>query len=215
LGIPVDGRYSPDVLQRMVCACVQSISSRDAVKHLEKLAGLSIERRQLERWTQPMGEVRIEQREQQVEQWIESPLPQGTRGCPLPKTPEAVMISMDGGRLQILDRCGESLPEETEEERTAEPLLEEDVATPLLPLHARPGLHLRHLAGVCRGDGGAEVFGGLAGVLPLGSVALERSCNRHPDGTPTASARSRPARKRRWGDLAASAGGRSADVPDQ
>jgi hypothetical protein len=110
----------------MVYACVQSASSRDAVKHLEKLAGLSIERRQLERWTQRIGQLRIEQREEQVQRWVELPLPEAMRGCPLPKAPEAVMISMDGGRLQILDRRGDSPPEEAEEECTAEPLLEED-----------------------------------------------------------------------------------------
>jgi hypothetical protein len=111
----------------MVYACTQEVSSRDAVKSLSKLAGLVIERRQLERWTHRIGQLRVEQRDASVEQWSQLPLPEASRGCPVPKAPEAVMVSMDGGRLQIDDRSSDAVPpEESEEERTAEPLLEED-----------------------------------------------------------------------------------------
>ncbi len=111
----------------MVYACTQEVSSRDAVKSLEKLAGITIERRQLERWTYRIGRLRVGQRDEAVERWSQLPLPEATRGCPLLKAPEAVMVSMDGGRLQIHDRSRDApLAEEPEEERTAEPLLEED-----------------------------------------------------------------------------------------
>jgi hypothetical protein len=126
LGIPVEGGYSPDVLDLMVYACTQEVSSRDAVKNLRKLAGLEIERRQLERWTHRIGQLRVDQREEALEHWAELALPEAIGGCPLPKAPDAVMVSMDGGRLQIHDRSGEAPPEEPEEEQTAEPLLEED-----------------------------------------------------------------------------------------
>jgi hypothetical protein len=43
----------------MVYACTQEVSSRDAVKSLKKLAGLEIERRQLERWTHRIGRLRV------------------------------------------------------------------------------------------------------------------------------------------------------------
>jgi hypothetical protein len=110
----------------MVYACTQEVSSRDAVKSLRKLAGLEIERRQLERWTHRVGQRRVDQREDAVEKWSELPLPAAIGGCPLPKTPQAVMVSMDGGRLQIHDRCAEAPPEELQEAPTAEPLLAED-----------------------------------------------------------------------------------------
>ena len=96
----------------MVYACTQEVSSRDAVKSLNKLAGLAIERRQLERWTHRIGRLRVEQRAEAVEQWTQLPLPEATGECPLPKAPEVVMVSMDGGRLQIHDRCREKPPSE-------------------------------------------------------------------------------------------------------
>lgn len=110
----------------MVYACTQSVSSREAVKSLKKLAGLAIERRQLERWTHRIGQLRVDQRDEAVEAWSELPLPEASGGCPLPKAPEAVMVSLDGGRLQIHDRCVEAPAEELREEPTAEPVLEED-----------------------------------------------------------------------------------------
>jgi hypothetical protein len=111
----------------MVYACTQEVSSRDAVKSLKKLAGLEIERRQLERWTHRIGRLRVEQRAETVEQWTQLPLPEAREGCPLPKAPEVVMASMDGGRLQIHDRCGAKPPsEEIPEECTTEPVLKED-----------------------------------------------------------------------------------------
>lgn len=111
----------------MVYSCIDEVSSRQAVKSLRKLAGLEIERRQIERWTHRMGELRIEQREEAMKDWLELPLPEATRGCPLPKAPEVVVVSMDGGRLQIHDRAGKTpATEEPAEERTAEPLLKED-----------------------------------------------------------------------------------------
>jgi len=122
----VGGSYSPDVLDLMVHTCTQEVSSRQAVQRLKKLAGLEIERRQLERWTHRIGQLRVDQRAEVVEHWSELPLPEATRGCPLAKAPQAVMVSMDGGRLQIHDRSGDAPPEEPAEERTAEPLLEED-----------------------------------------------------------------------------------------
>jgi hypothetical protein len=126
LGIPVDGQYSPDVLDLMVYACTQEVSSRDAVKSLRKLAGLEVERRQLERWAHRIGQLRVGERDEAVEKWSELPLPEVISGCPLPKAPEAAMVSLDGGRFQILDRGEEEAPEEFQGEATAEPLLEED-----------------------------------------------------------------------------------------
>jgi hypothetical protein len=50
----------------MVYACTQAVSSRDAVKSLKKLAGLDVERRQLERWTHRIGQLRVGQRDEAV-----------------------------------------------------------------------------------------------------------------------------------------------------
>jgi hypothetical protein len=110
----------------MVYACTLETSSRDAVRSLRKLSGLEIERRQLERWTHRIGQVRTDERDEAVEEWSQLPLPEATRGCPLPKAPEAVMVSMDGGRFQIHDRCGRTPSDEPPEEQTAEPVMEED-----------------------------------------------------------------------------------------
>lgn len=110
----------------MVYACTQEPSSRLAVKNLKKLSGLEIERRQLERWTHRIGKVRTDERDEAVEAWSQLPLPEAIGGCPVPKAPEAVMASIDGGRFQIHDRCGGTPPDEPPEEQTAEPVLEED-----------------------------------------------------------------------------------------
>ncbi|MCL6508423.1 MAG: hypothetical protein K6T59_15525 [Bryobacteraceae bacterium] len=110
----------------MVYACVQEGSSRAAVNSLAKLAGLEIERRQVERWTERIGQLRVAQRDQLVEQWTELPVVEKLGGCPLPSAPAAVMVSLDGGRLQIHDRCTAPPAEELSEAPTAEPLLAED-----------------------------------------------------------------------------------------
>jgi len=110
----------------MVYACTQLGSSRLAVASLKKLAGLEIERRQVERWAQRIGQLRVEQRDEAVEQWSQLPLSEVLGGCPLAKAPAAVMVSLDGGRLQIHDRCTAPPAEELGEAPTAEPLLAED-----------------------------------------------------------------------------------------
>jgi len=134
----VNASYSPDVLERMVYAGVQASSFREASTHLQKLAGLKIDRKQIERWTRRIGGARIAERDRQVEQWANLPLPMMTSGSPPGKAPNTVMVSMDGGRLQILDQDQEAKADGTSEtlvqeasrdeadEITTEPLCEED-----------------------------------------------------------------------------------------
>lgn len=120
----MEGSYSPEVLDRMIYASVHAVSFRQAEKDLAKLSDLKIGYRQLQRWSERIGKQRIEQRTEEVEHWSELSLPEMTQGCPTAKAPEAVMVSMDGGRMQI--REDSEAAQEAPEEITAQPLCDED-----------------------------------------------------------------------------------------
>jgi len=108
----------------MIYASVHAVSFRQAEKDLAKLSDLKVGYRQLQRWSERIGKERIAQRTEEVEQWSGLSLPEMTRGYPTAKAPEAVMVSMDGGRLQI--REGSSDVEDSPDEITSAPLCDED-----------------------------------------------------------------------------------------
>jgi hypothetical protein len=102
LGID-QGNYSPHVLKKIVFAGTQHPSFAQGSSALAALAGLAIATKQVERVTERIGWERVEERDRAVADYQRIPL---TTRCtsPIPHPPDLVVVEMDGGRLQILDR---------------------------------------------------------------------------------------------------------------
>jgi hypothetical protein len=97
------GGYSPHALRKVIHAGAQNTSFLAGSQNLQVLAGLSIPPKQVERLSKRIGQERVDQRQQQVQAFQELPL-MAKHSCPLAHPPELAVVSMDGGRLQILDR---------------------------------------------------------------------------------------------------------------
>ena len=96
------GAHSPHVLRKIIHAGVQNTSFATGSETLQVLAGLNIPEKQVERLTKRIGQEQVAQREAQVEAFLELPLME--RGTAPGQSPNLAVVSMDGGRLQILDR---------------------------------------------------------------------------------------------------------------
>jgi len=102
---------------------------------LEKLAGLLVDDKQVERLTRAIGEERLAERAAAVQAFQDLPLPQKfalPHGVPAPKV---AVVMADGGRLQILDRCGAAAATDARsapsgQEAGAEAEWEEEAAAP-------------------------------------------------------------------------------------
>jgi hypothetical protein len=101
LGI-AQGTHSPHVLRKIVHAGAQNTSFASGSENLQVLAGLKIPEKQVERLTKSIGQERLEQRESQVQAFLERPLME--RVAAPASAPKLAVVSMDGGRIQILDR---------------------------------------------------------------------------------------------------------------
>jgi hypothetical protein len=111
LGID-QGSYSPHVLHKVVYAGVHNTSFAAGSKDLQVLSGLNVPQKQVERLTKRIGQERVDQRESQVEAFLKLPLMEKL-SSPVDHPPDLAVVSMDGGRLQILDRGPNSVPEPT------------------------------------------------------------------------------------------------------
>jgi hypothetical protein len=101
LGID-QGSNSPHVLRKIVHAGSQNTSFAAGSQNLHVLAGLKINEKQVERLAKRIGQERVDQRESQVKAFLELPLMEKIAAPAHP--PNLAVVSMDGGRLQILDR---------------------------------------------------------------------------------------------------------------
>jgi hypothetical protein len=101
LGID-QGTHGPHVLRKIVHAGAQNTSFASGSENLQVLAGLKIPEKQVERLTKSIGQERLEQRESQVQAFLELPLME--RVAAPAHAPNLAVVSMDGGRIQILDR---------------------------------------------------------------------------------------------------------------
>ena len=106
------GSYSPHVLHKVVYAGVHNTSFAAGSKDLQVLSGLNVPQKQVERLTKRIGQERVDQRESQVEAFLRLPLMEKL-SSPVDHPPDLAVVSMDGGRLQILDRGPNSVPEPT------------------------------------------------------------------------------------------------------
>jgi hypothetical protein len=82
---------------------VQNTSFAAGSQDLQVLAGLRVPAKQVERLCKQIGQERVDQRQQQVQAFEALPVT-AKFGSPVAHPPELAVVSMDGGRLQILDR---------------------------------------------------------------------------------------------------------------
>jgi hypothetical protein len=93
------------VQQKIVYAGAQSASFAQGARDLEQLADLQVNPKQVERLTERIGRERVEQRDWAVEHFRVLPLVERESVAdPKRVVPKVVMVSVDGGRLQIRER---------------------------------------------------------------------------------------------------------------
>ncbi len=87
----------------MVHAGTHATSFRQAAKDMQALAELEISDQRIMRATKRIGSERAAERNEQVERFLELPLPEQQRS-PIVEVPPVACVEMDGGRIQIRDR---------------------------------------------------------------------------------------------------------------
>jgi hypothetical protein len=93
-------------LEKITYAGTQLTSFANGSAALSELSGLNISPKQVERISEKIGTERVEQRDQEVRQFVELPLMDQCKS-PVPNPPgetNVATVMADGGRLQILDR---------------------------------------------------------------------------------------------------------------
>ncbi len=90
-------------MHKIVYAGVHNTSFAGGSRDLQVLSGLNVPEKQVERLTKHIGQERVDQREHQVETFLELPLIKRL-ASPVAHAPDLAVVLMDGGRLQILDR---------------------------------------------------------------------------------------------------------------
>jgi hypothetical protein len=93
------------VQQKIVYAGIHATSFAQAAQALEQLADLQVGAKQVERLTEQIGQERLEQRAAAIENFRRRPMVQREDvAAPERVVPQVVMVSVDGGRLQIRER---------------------------------------------------------------------------------------------------------------
>ena len=103
LGIEPDSQLTPGALAKVVHAGAHAGSFRQAEADLLALAELPVSSQRVRRATQRIGHERVAQRDEQVERFLNLPLPEQQRS-PTDQVPSLACVEMDGGRIQIRDR---------------------------------------------------------------------------------------------------------------
>lgn len=94
---------SPGALKKLVHVAVNACSFRQSEEDLLALAELSISSQRVRRVARQIGQERIEDREERIEQWSELPIPT-QQTSPSDSIPDLACVQPDGGRMQIRDR---------------------------------------------------------------------------------------------------------------
>ena len=92
------------MLEKIAYAGAASRSHAEASRFLDKLAGLLVDEKQVERVTRAVGDERLAERTTAVQAFQELPLPQKFAVPVGIQAPELAVVMVDGGRMQILDR---------------------------------------------------------------------------------------------------------------
>jgi len=109
LGIEPDSQLTPAALAKVVHAGAHACSFRQAEVDLLALAELPVSSQRVRRATERIGHERVAQRDEEVEYFLELPLPEQQRS-PTGQSPPVACVEMDGGRVQIRDRKVELPP---------------------------------------------------------------------------------------------------------
>lgn len=100
----MDYDYSPRAWEKVTYAGTQCGSFPQGSRDLLALAELEVSPERVRRATELIGEERVAQRDRQLQEYEELPLPARQQAPAGVVAPQAVAIEMDGGRLQIFDR---------------------------------------------------------------------------------------------------------------
>ena len=103
LGLPARSTVTTKVLQKAVWAGANNGSYPQAAAVLERLAEIHLSVKQVRRLVGEVGQARLAERENAVEQLKTMSLPERRSGSRAAQSPELVVISMDGGRYQRRD----------------------------------------------------------------------------------------------------------------
>jgi hypothetical protein len=108
LGIEVEATCTPRVERKVVAANVTASSREQASEQLRELADLDISSKRCERITQRVGEQRVAEREERLEQYESLPIPQ-QREVPADAllgswNHRVAVVMVDGGRAQLRDQ---------------------------------------------------------------------------------------------------------------
>ncbi len=109
LGIEPDNQLTPAALAKVVHAGSHAGSFRQAEEDLLALAELPVSSQRVRRVTERIGHERVAQRNEEVEHFLELPLPEQQRS-PTGQSPPVACVEMDGGRVQIRDRKAKPIP---------------------------------------------------------------------------------------------------------
>ena len=103
LGLPPRSTVTTKVLQKAVWAGANNGSYPLAAAALGQLAGLRLSSKQIRRMVSQIGQARLKERHEAVEQLQAMPLPKRRAGSQASEPPSLAVISMDGGRYQRRD----------------------------------------------------------------------------------------------------------------
>ena len=115
---------SPGLQQKLVYAGANNTSFAQADRNVAELMDLKVGPKPIERMTERAGEQRCAERDAEVERYMSLPLVERKDAPEGVEAPDAVVVSVDGGRVQILDRS-QTKPA-TEAAAEAEQALEPD-----------------------------------------------------------------------------------------
>jgi hypothetical protein len=96
---------SPALQQKIVYAGIAGRSFAQASDMLARLADLDVNAKQVERLTEGIGDERVAERDAATAAFTATPLVKKVAAPPDVTPPELVVVMVDGGRLQILDRA--------------------------------------------------------------------------------------------------------------
>jgi hypothetical protein len=177
LGVDRAG-FSPRVQQKIVHAGVNSGSYQQASSDLAELADLNIKPKPIERLVQKIGQERIEQRDAAVATHQRLPLmAKDALADPKRSTPSVVMVSVDGGRMQI--RSEPSEPKSENHWRESKVAVLETYQSEVLQADPDPDVP-RCFLDLKRTK---EMVRGLGHALPVGLDFGAQAKSRGPDET--------------------------------
>ncbi|MFV2070085.1 MAG: hypothetical protein ACC645_24225 [Pirellulales bacterium] len=109
IGVEVSCPFTPGMLKKVAHAGSRSASFAAATKDLDALAEVTVSRERVERWTERVGDERVDEVDTAAAQYEALPLP-ARRENPSDQVPQVACVMMDGGRIQIRDRAAEPEP---------------------------------------------------------------------------------------------------------